>query len=362
MIIYKVTNLVNGKVYIGKTSRKFEQRKSQHIRKAFNSNSNLAFHRALRKYGEDNFTWEVIDSAETEEEILEKEIIWIAYYNTYTHNKNSNGYNMTLGGDGASGFKQNEESVQKRLDTMKRNDSIQRGTKNHNSKLTEDDVLQIKKLIKTGITISKIAIKFNVEPETVSGIKRGKSWVHIGEDVSNVECDGRAKLTENEVREIKSLIKEGKIFYKEISEMFGVDATTISDIKKGKTWVDVGEDLSNIECSKIKNSKLTEDDVKEIKLLLKEGNLKQKEIASKFNVKEAAISEIKQNKSWAHIGEDLSNVGRGKKLTEDNVRGIKMLLKEGKLTQTKIAEMYDVAISNITFIKKGKIWGHIEIM
>ena len=56
-VIYKVTNSINGKVYVGKTYN-FEKRKREHI---YDIEDNLPFHRALKKYGIDNFVWEIID-------------------------------------------------------------------------------------------------------------------------------------------------------------------------------------------------------------------------------------------------------------------------------------------------------------
>ncbi len=100
--IYKITNLINQKSYIGLTTKTPEIRYKEHIRAAFNSNDksyNELLKKAIRKYGIENFIVEEIDKADNEKELKEKEIYWIQYYNTYYLNKNSNGYNMTLGGD-----------------------------------------------------------------------------------------------------------------------------------------------------------------------------------------------------------------------------------------------------------------------
>ncbi|HFK1435009.1 TPA: NUMOD3 domain-containing DNA-binding protein [Bacillus cereus] len=95
MIIYKSTNTVNNKVYIGLTASKFEQRKRQHKYSALTANSMCAFHLAIRKYGWDNFKWEIIDEAEDFEGLCEKEKYWISHYDSY----GSYGYNETKGGD-----------------------------------------------------------------------------------------------------------------------------------------------------------------------------------------------------------------------------------------------------------------------
>lgn len=95
-VIYKATNKINGKLYVGKTYN-FEKRKREHF---YDIDNNLPFHRALKKYGKENFEWEIIDTAKTEKEIIEKEIYWIKKLNTCIHSPNSNGYNITLGGEG----------------------------------------------------------------------------------------------------------------------------------------------------------------------------------------------------------------------------------------------------------------------
>lgn len=97
-LIYKATNLLNDKIYIGQTSRKLKERISGHKHSAFTENSSLKFHKAIRKYGLDSFKWEIIDNAETQDEIHKKEIYWISYYDSF-----NNGYNMTIGGEGTKG-------------------------------------------------------------------------------------------------------------------------------------------------------------------------------------------------------------------------------------------------------------------
>lgn len=95
-VVYKVTNKTNGKVYIGKTYD-LKKRKRAHIH---DINNELPFHKALLKYGLDNFVWEIIDHAQNKKEIAQKEIYWIKKLNTCIYSKNSNGYNITIGGEG----------------------------------------------------------------------------------------------------------------------------------------------------------------------------------------------------------------------------------------------------------------------
>lgn len=93
--IYKITNNINGKAYIGKTESTVEKRFKQHCQDYKKDRcSNRPLYRAMNKYGVENFTVEVIE--ETFEPNT-REIYWIEYFNTYKF-----GYNATKGGDGKS--------------------------------------------------------------------------------------------------------------------------------------------------------------------------------------------------------------------------------------------------------------------
>jgi group I intron endonuclease len=105
MIIYVATNKINGKKYVGQTIGKINKRKWHHIGDAMRRNSQRAFHRAIRKYGEANFDWEVIERCKTIEELNGKERFYIKKLNTFYRDPKCWGYNLTIGGDGACGFK-----------------------------------------------------------------------------------------------------------------------------------------------------------------------------------------------------------------------------------------------------------------
>lgn len=93
--IYKIENLINNKVYIGQ-SVDIPKRWREHRSAAFNSNSkdyNMLIYKAFRKYGIENFSFEIIEEVE-KDQLNEREIYWIEKYNSY-----NKGYNATLGGD-----------------------------------------------------------------------------------------------------------------------------------------------------------------------------------------------------------------------------------------------------------------------
>lgn len=108
--IYKIV-FANGKHYIGQTITSVKQRKRQHKHDAISGKTNILYN-ALRKFKMvDTFELEEIDTAETLEELNEKEIRYIQEYNSYY--KNGKGYNMTYGGDGISGYVFTDEDKQK---------------------------------------------------------------------------------------------------------------------------------------------------------------------------------------------------------------------------------------------------------
>lgn len=94
MIIYKITNRINGKVYIGQTIQSLKKRWSKHC------NDKKAccrlLHNAIQKYGKENFEITVIDHAHSREELDNKEIFWIDFYDSMNPEK---GYNLLGGGN-----------------------------------------------------------------------------------------------------------------------------------------------------------------------------------------------------------------------------------------------------------------------
>ena len=124
--IYKFTNKINGKIYIGQ-SNNIEKRKQNHVQSSYNKNAgdyNTFFHQAIRKYGIENFDFEVLVTLDendyTRKQLDELEIYYIAKYDSYKR-----GYNATPGGSG-------------------RGAEGQKGELNGRALLTKDDVVDIR--------------------------------------------------------------------------------------------------------------------------------------------------------------------------------------------------------------------------
>ena len=95
--IYETTNLVNGNKYIG-------QHRTKNINDSY-LGSGIILKRAIVKYGRDNFKREILEFCSNAKELSEREVYWVKYNNSLT----PNGYNITKGGEGVSGYIPTEE-------------------------------------------------------------------------------------------------------------------------------------------------------------------------------------------------------------------------------------------------------------
>lgn len=140
--IYKITNTINNQSYIGQ-SINIEKRWNVHKKQYKNKKSHsydYPLYRAFRKYGINNFKFEIIEVC-SKNELNQKEIFWIKYYNTFFK-----GYNQTLGGD-------------------------------HGKIIPKENIIGIFEDLKnTQLTHSEIAKKRNVSIEMVDGINTGRHW------------------------------------------------------------------------------------------------------------------------------------------------------------------------------------------
>lgn len=95
--IYKITNQLNNKIYIGKTLLTPEKRFKEHCRDALKeTEKHRPLYSAMNKYGIENFILSIVEECSSEM-IDEREKYWIEYYGSF-----KNGYNATIGGDGKS--------------------------------------------------------------------------------------------------------------------------------------------------------------------------------------------------------------------------------------------------------------------
>ena len=165
--IYKFTNKINNKSYIGQ-SKNIANRVYDHYYRAFynypsNKEYNKAFYQALRKYGKDNFSFEVLEECAIEQ-LNEREKFWIQHFNSY-----NNGYNETLGGDNCF--------------------SPQEGEKHHNHKLLENDVFDIRERYKNHEFKDDVynLYKNKIGESGFHKVWNGETWTNVHMDVYTPE-------------------------------------------------------------------------------------------------------------------------------------------------------------------------------
>jgi group I intron endonuclease len=124
MVIYKTTNIINNKIYVGKSIKE----KNSYI------GSGVLLNRAIKKYGKNNFIKEIIDRANTLDELNEKEIYWIEKLNS-TDQKI--GYNITKGGTGGDTLSNHPNELKIRKKMRESLDKIQK-TSEHRKKTSEN--------------------------------------------------------------------------------------------------------------------------------------------------------------------------------------------------------------------------------
>lgn len=148
--IYKITNLINQKMYIGYTINTAQHRFQQHWRDR-NAKDGSLLHKALKKFGKNNFSVETVEYI-SENEWAEKEQYYIQFYNSLA----PNGYNILPGG--------NKPPLRDR-------------EKNPKAKLTNKKILELYlDLENYDLDMGQIAVKYNISQSQVEKINSGAFW------------------------------------------------------------------------------------------------------------------------------------------------------------------------------------------
>lgn len=277
--IYCITNKINGKKYIG-LSKNIYRRWGEHKRTSFNPSSKEYYyplHSAMRKYGVEQFSFEIIEKCE-ESFLKEREKYWINYYNSV-----NTGYNLTLGGE----F------------------SCLTGENHPGAKLTQADVIFCRKEYAKGSRSKDIYNLYFSDIITYGGFQsmwHGRAWKNIMPEVFENNPHPRQKITKEDVLDIRTKYLNG-VPIKEIDKIYQgkySHATISRTINKKDFYPELWPDIKDNHLTL--NKKITEDDVRLIRQLKKQGYL-HKDIRKALNnkISMTTISDIVTGKRYQNI-------------------------------------------------------------
>ena len=207
--IYKITNKINGKIYIGQ-SNDIYRRFYEHQTKG--GTSRIPVDVAIQKYGKDKFSYEVLEECSIDE-LNQKETFWIKKLNTI-----ENGYNCSEGG--------NQQSI---------------GENNGKAKLTEKDVIEIRKAYNNHLKQKDVYEKYKdiISFGYFQNLWQGQSWSHIMPEVFTEENKqyytyqnsrggngASAKFTDEEVIALREryVNESAKVMYEEYKDRISYQA------------------------------------------------------------------------------------------------------------------------------------------
>lgn len=274
-IIYKITNIINQKIYIGQT-KDFERRKREHYNHGYNR-VNKVLYSAMEKYGNNNFIMEKIEEVE-DEKTNEREQYWIEYYDATNQEK---GYNINLA-DASS-------------------------LENH--KLTQKEAISlIEDLKNTHLTYEELARKYNLKTtQSVRNINKGITYKQDNYSYP-IRLDRNTKA-QIDARAIIKDLRETSLTMSEIAKKYNCSQVKISNINTGNR-VKFDDENYPIRPTRKTRKILTEEDINNIYYDLINTNLTYKQLAKKYNCGNKVFQHI--NVGQYHTREGYTYPLRGK--------------------------------------------------
>lgn len=256
--IYKITNLINGKVYIGQTRASFRKRYLKHISE-FKSGKGHSrkFADDYAKYGEQNFSFEIVQIENDDSKLDDLEKKYIEQYDAI-----ESGYNKAKGGSPFykdksvrdvfkntrvydDEFRENRRKyMSERVVKQETKDRLRYanlGSRSPVAVLNEDTVKKMKEDMVAGVTLKEISEKYNIKYPTVSSVSFGRSWSHVVVDGFDDYVSSKKKhvqFSSDDVIEIRRLLSLG---YSEssIARKYKCCSSKINSIHKGITYRDI---------------------------------------------------------------------------------------------------------------------------
>lgn len=198
--VYKIKNKITNQCYIGVDSYYPKRIKQHQSRLKNNKHRNKHLQASYNKYGIENFSFELLESCDTREIMLNKEIQYIEYFKSL-----EKGFNHTIGGEGSIGYKHSKESlfkmsswkriitddwknnISKATKGVKKKKGIKRknhpnynkwlgGEKHPTAKFKQSDINEMRNLYSNGMSLKDLSIKFNSSKTYICNIVNNLFW------------------------------------------------------------------------------------------------------------------------------------------------------------------------------------------
>jgi group I intron endonuclease len=351
MIVYKISNKKDGKVYIGITSQSLERRVQQHlfcVRQGVNSK----LYNAIRKHGISSFKIDPIDKAVGLEELKYLEQMYIADYDSYR-----SGYNLTLGGEGTIGYVPTEETRRKLAELRvgwkhseetkakqskarigKPNHSVS-GEKHPSAKLTDTQRLEIALIYETSNTsLSEIARMYDINKASAYSVVKK---FFKNESLEAIGPKKRPfKLSASDIEKIRRRYIHENVTQKRLSEDYGVSSSIINRIVK-----DLPKNTGWRKSEKAPGAKIS-DSTKLIMYEEYKNGAKHRDLAEKYGVSEITISRLVQELGSIKTKTAGATHFNSKITAHDRKLIFEEWLK-GNSTKTQIAKKYGISNSRV---------------
>ena len=352
--IYMYTDKDNGKRYIGQSTNIIKRRASH------KSQSRTPFDKILKLKGENSFIFEVLEIC-TPEELDEREIYWIEYYNSFF-----DGYNCNPGG------------------------SVVRGEHASNATISNKTAKQIiNDLATTKDSFLALAEKYNCSRDVISSINNCRGWTFLHNYENNIRYEsgmslkkGPVRLSINEICEIIRLLSETTENIQDIAKQFNVSRGIIGQINNCHKYTELHNFKENIRKEGFKRnnidklnpkSNLTEKQVLNIIYQLEHSDKSIVNLAKELNISEGIIQGINSCYCFTYLHNYKENIrleyyeqhpeqkpkNNKTHLTEKQILDIIKLLETTNYTYVEIGKQFNVTDSTISRINHCQ--GHTNL-
>lgn len=274
--IYKIYCLCTEKTYIGQTVQHPPiKRWLDHYKQINQSTNNLYLYRAFRRWGVENFTFQILEEDINIEELNEKEQRWIKKYRS---DDPEYGYNLTKGGTFTVKSVIDEEIAKAIINDIKTQTDMTfvelaslygvsrevisdincgetwyfnneqypiRDNSTLKNLLTHKNVYDIYELLKREVSLTDIARQYSVSITNISNINKGKIYSFLSQDQYPIyrPINSKKRLDKERVQQIVDLLQSTDYIYAQIGQRVGVGRKTVSGINNGILYRQLSEEI-----------------------------------------------------------------------------------------------------------------------